>query len=84
MTGEDQTAAREEAWRQIYLDIMEDAPWVPVFNEQRFTLHSDGIAGDDSLFVDPVHIPVNYDYIERGAVIPHVQDLRLHDPRPSP
>jgi peptide/nickel transport system substrate-binding protein len=56
-------AAREEAWRQIYLDIMEDAPWVPVFNEQRFTLHSNNVAGDDSLFVDPVHIPVNYDYI---------------------
>ncbi|MEI4232969.1 ABC transporter substrate-binding protein [Roseovarius sp. D22-M7] len=56
-------AAREEAWRQIYLDIMEDAPWVPVFNEQRFTLHSTNVAGDDSLFVDPVHIPVNYDYI---------------------
>ena len=56
-------AAREDAWRQIYVDIMADAPWVPVFNEQRFTLHSDAVAGDDSLFVDPVHIPVNYDYI---------------------
>lgn len=54
---------REEMWRQIYLDIMEDAPWVPVFNEQRFTLKSDNIGGPDRLFVDPVHIPVNYDYI---------------------
>jgi len=54
---------REEAWRSIYVDIMDDAPWVPVFNEQRFTLVSDRMAGDDSLFVDPVHIPVNYDYI---------------------
>ncbi|WP_029030936.1 ABC transporter substrate-binding protein [Salinarimonas rosea] len=62
-----QPEAREEAWRQIYLDIMEDAPWVPVFNEQRFTLHSDRVAGDDSLFVDPVHIPVNYDYIYSTA-----------------
>ncbi|PYE85529.1 ABC transporter substrate-binding protein [Pseudoroseicyclus aestuarii] len=61
MVGE--AAAREDAWRQIYVDIMADAPWVPVFNEQRFTLHSDNVAGDDSLFVDPVHIPVNYDYI---------------------
>jgi peptide/nickel transport system substrate-binding protein len=56
-------ADREAAWRSIYVDIMADAPWVPVFNEQRFTLVSDNIAGDDSLFVDPVHIPVNYDYI---------------------
>ena len=63
MTGEGQEGAREDAWRQIYLDVMEDAPWVPVFNEQRFTLHSDAVAGDDTLFVDPVHIPVNYDYI---------------------
>ena len=62
-----QPEAREEAWRQIYLDIMEDAPWVPVFNEQRFTLHSDRVAGHDSLFVDPVHIPVNYDYIYSTA-----------------
>jgi peptide/nickel transport system substrate-binding protein len=61
MVGDE--AARMDAWRQIYVDIMEDAPWVPVFNEQRFTLHSNDVAGDDSLFVDPVHIPVNYDYI---------------------
>jgi peptide/nickel transport system substrate-binding protein len=61
------TAEREAAWRSIYVDIMEDAPWVPVFNEQRFTLVSDNIAGDDSLFVDPVHIPVNYDYIHAAT-----------------
>ena len=54
---------REAMWREIYLDIMEDAPWAPVFHEQRFTLHSDRVAGADRLFVDPVHIPVNYDYI---------------------
>ena len=54
---------REAMWRQIYLDVMEDAPWAPVFHEQRFTLHSDSVAGADRLFVDPVHIPVNYDYI---------------------
>ncbi len=41
---------------------MDDAPWIPVFNEQRFTLVSNSMAGDDSLFVDPVHITVNYDY----------------------
>ncbi|TDE37932.1 ABC transporter substrate-binding protein [Antarcticimicrobium sediminis] len=63
MTGEANAAARIEAWKSIYLDVMEDAPWVPVFNEQRFTLTSGKVAGDASLFVDPVHIPVNYDYI---------------------
>ena len=63
MVGEDQAEAREEAWRQIYVDIMQDAPWVPIFNEQRFTMHSPRIEGPDRLFVDPVHIPVNYNYI---------------------
>lgn len=63
MVGPDMKDERIEAWRQIYVDIMGDAPWIPIFNEQRFTYHSDNIAGDDSLFVDPVHIPVNYDYV---------------------
>ncbi len=63
MTGADKADARIEAWKQIYLAVMEDAPWVPIFNEQRFTLTSGRVAGDPSLFVDPVHIPVNYDYI---------------------
>ncbi|MDI6838887.1 MAG: ABC transporter substrate-binding protein, partial [Rhizobiaceae bacterium] len=54
---------REEAWRSIYLDIMKDAPWVPVFNEQRFTIRSERLGGPDAIFVDPVHIPVNYDQV---------------------
>jgi ABC-type transport system substrate-binding protein len=54
---------REAMWREIFLAIMEDAPWAPVFNEQRFTMHSDAIGGPDALFVDPVHIPVHYDYV---------------------
>ncbi len=56
-------AEREEKWGSIFTRIMEDAPWAPVFNEQRFTMHSPRMGGDDSLFVDPVHIPVNYDYV---------------------
>jgi len=50
-------------WRSIFLQIMEDAPWAPVFNEQRFTMHSERIGGEPALFVDPVHIPVHYDYV---------------------
>ena len=55
-------------WREIFLDIMADAPWAPVFNEQRFTMKSDRIGGPDAIFVDPVHIPVHYDevYIRDG------------------
>lgn len=56
-------AEREQKWRDIYLAIMEDAPWVPVFNEQRFTMRSSRLGGADALFVDPVHVPVNYDNV---------------------
>ncbi|MGN7754418.1 ABC transporter substrate-binding protein [Sinorhizobium sp. 22678] len=57
------TAEREALWRDIYLKIMEDAPWAPIFNEERFTIRSERIGGDDKLFVDPVHIPVHYDQV---------------------
>ena len=50
-------------WRDIYLGIMEDAPWAPIFNEQRFTMKSDRLGGPDAIFVDPVHIPVHYDVV---------------------
>ena len=48
-------------WGEIYARIMEDAPWAPVFNEQRFTMRSKRMGGEDALYVDPVHIPVHYD-----------------------
>lgn len=54
---------RYRMWGEIYTAIMEDAPWAPVFNEQRFTMRSPRMAGADNLYVDPVHIPINYDYV---------------------
>ena len=54
---------RYKMWGEIFGKIMEDAPWAPVFNEQRFTLRSPRMAGADILYVDPVHIPINYDYV---------------------
>jgi ABC-type transport system substrate-binding protein len=56
-------AERESKWRDIFLDVMKDAPWAPVFNEQRYTIRSERMGGADALFVDPVHIPVNYDNV---------------------
>lgn len=56
-------ADRYKAWSDVYMGVMEDAPWVPVFNEQRFTMKSARLGGPDAIFVDPVHIPVNYDYV---------------------
>lgn len=55
--------ARLAQWSDIYVKIMEQAPWAPVFNEQRYTMKSPRMGGADALYVDPVSIPVNYDYI---------------------
>jgi oligopeptide transport system substrate-binding protein len=63
MVSADQAQARADLWKKIFTDIMADAPWVPVFNEERYTIHTARIGGDPSLFVDPVHIPVNYNAI---------------------
>ena len=38
-------------------------PGSPVFNEERYTMHSPRIGGDPALFNDPIHIPINYDYV---------------------
>ncbi|WP_106475686.1 ABC transporter substrate-binding protein [Phytohalomonas tamaricis] len=63
MVAPEQQQARAELWGKIFTDAMVDAPWVPIFNEQRFTVHSARMGGSDALYVDPVHVPVNYDYI---------------------
>ncbi|MBO0902940.1 ABC transporter substrate-binding protein [Jiella sonneratiae] len=54
---------RDKMWSDVYGKVMADAPWVPVFNEQRFTMKSKRMGGADDLYVDPVHIPINYDYV---------------------
>ena len=63
MTAPEDSDARLEQWSDVYMAIMADAPWVPVFNEQRYTMKSERMGGADALYVDPVSIPVNYDYV---------------------
>lgn len=63
MVKPDQASARIEEWKGIFDEVLKDAPWAPVFNEKRFTYHSARLGGDPALFTDPIHIPVNYDYI---------------------
>ncbi|HEX7005314.1 MAG TPA: ABC transporter substrate-binding protein [Trueperaceae bacterium] len=61
-----QEQERIDLYSQMFVDIMEeDAPWIPIFNETRFTMHSDGVGGADSVFADPIHIPVNYQEVYR-------------------
>jgi len=63
MSDPAKAAERAELWRTIFTDIMKDAPWAPIFNEQRFTIRSKRVGGADALFVDPVRIPINYDHV---------------------
>jgi peptide/nickel transport system substrate-binding protein/oligopeptide transport system substrate-binding protein len=63
MTDPKMAADRNKLWSSIFTRAMDEAPWVPIFNEKRITMKSDRLGGDVSLYVDPVHIPVNYDHI---------------------
>jgi oligopeptide transport system substrate-binding protein len=63
MVRADQAAARAAQFRLIYRKIMDDAPWIPIFHEKRYTMHSARMGGAAGLFVDPIHIPVHYDEV---------------------
>jgi ABC-type transport system substrate-binding protein len=62
MSDPAKSADRLAAWSDIYMKVMEDAPWAPMFNDQRFTMKSDRMGGADALYVDPI-ATVNFDYI---------------------
>lgn len=57
-------AERAAKWGEVYKGVMAEAPWVPVFNEKRYTMRSARMGGDDGLYIDPVNTPMNYRYIE--------------------
>ncbi|MEX2649149.1 MAG: ABC transporter substrate-binding protein [Alphaproteobacteria bacterium] len=64
MTDPAQAQARLDKWTEIFSKVLADAPWIPIFNEERFTMHSARLTGDSmAIFVDPVHIPVHYDVV---------------------
>jgi len=64
MVTAEQQGARVEAWKGIFNDVIKDAPWVPIFNERRFTIHSARLGGDPAIFTDAIHVPLgNYDYL---------------------
>ncbi len=63
MTDPAQAAERLAAWKSVFTRAMDEAPWIPIFNEKRITMKSARLVGADALFVDPVHIPVHYDYV---------------------
>jgi len=63
MVRADQASARAAKFREIFRMIMDDAPWIPIFHEKRYTMHSARMGGLPGLFVDPIHIPVHYDEV---------------------
>jgi ABC-type transport system substrate-binding protein len=50
-------------WKKIFIEIMDDAPWAPVFDEVRYTMHSARVGGEAPMFNDPIHIPINYENV---------------------
>ena len=63
MVQPEQEEARLALWQDIYRQVMADAPWVPIFNETRYTMHSEFLDGPEGIFIDPIHIPVNYENV---------------------
>ncbi|MBB5755179.1 ABC transporter substrate-binding protein [Prosthecomicrobium pneumaticum] len=55
-------AEREALWGKIFIDIMKDAPWIPIFNERRVVAKSKRMGGADNIYVDPTRV-INYDAI---------------------
>lgn len=61
MFHKDQRDARLALWRKIFRGVMHDAPWVPVFNQVDYTLHSKNVAGNPTnVFADPGVYPFTY------------------------
>src|SRR5581483_11341310 len=60
MTDPAKAQERADTWGKVFIDVMKDAPWVPVMNEKAITIHSKKVAGPNGVFADPIHIPVNY------------------------
>jgi peptide/nickel transport system substrate-binding protein/oligopeptide transport system substrate-binding protein len=62
MSDPAKAAARTDAWRAIFTDIMKDAPWIPIFNERRVVAKSKRMGGADEIYIDPARV-INYDAV---------------------
>ena len=64
MTDPAKAADRAAEWGKIYVDVMKDAPWAPIFNEKGYVIHSKRVLGENGVFTDPIHVPLtNYERI---------------------
>ncbi|MBB3772550.1 peptide/nickel transport system substrate-binding protein/oligopeptide transport system substrate-binding protein [Angulomicrobium tetraedrale] len=62
MSDPAKSAERIEAWKKVFVDVMADAPWIPVFNERRVVAKSKRMGGEPNIYVDPTRV-INYDAI---------------------
>jgi ABC-type transport system substrate-binding protein len=62
MSDPAKSADRTAAWKSIFVDVMADAPWIPVFNERRVVAKSKRMGGEPNIYVDPTRV-INYDAI---------------------
>ncbi len=53
-------ADRIAQWKAVYRTVMDDAPWVPVYNDKRIILRSKRLAGPEGAFVAPVLPLIDY------------------------
>jgi peptide/nickel transport system substrate-binding protein len=64
------TDERIEIWRKVFIGTMDDAAVAPMFHDKQFTMISARLAAgkNKAVYVDPLHIPVNYDTLTIGDV----------------
>jgi peptide/nickel transport system substrate-binding protein/oligopeptide transport system substrate-binding protein len=62
MSDPARSAERVEAWKKIFTDVMNDAPWIPVTNERRVVAKSLRMGGENNVYIDPTRV-INYDAI---------------------
>jgi len=55
MVSSAQREKRLGEYRKIFSSVMAQAPWVPMFNEVRYTMRSERLIGASTDIIDPIH-----------------------------
>ncbi|MBC7646008.1 MAG: ABC transporter substrate-binding protein [Pseudopedobacter sp.] len=55
MVNPAQREKRLGEYRKIFSSVMAQAPWVPMFNEVRYTMRSEKLVGASTDVIDPIH-----------------------------
>jgi ABC-type transport system substrate-binding protein len=55
MTTPEQRTKRLEEYKKVFKKLMDQSVWVPMFNEVRYTMHSEKLVGEATDLIDPIH-----------------------------